>query len=116
MGISKKGVLITFTVQGSRFRSVSERNKFFKELYGWKQIITKEKRAYVYRREGILDTIPHMKVDQSSFIVDEDDFDKIFEFFEEWKEKVLWRTFKVLLDEKTKKLLEEFEEEEDTSG
>ncbi len=55
--------------------------------------------------------MPHEKVDQSSFIVPENDFDRIEKFFDEWSSKVMWRAFKVLLDKNTEDIFEEFEEE-----
>lgn len=101
MDVEKKAILICFSVKSSKFESNYERNKFFRTLYGWKQIITKSegKKKYTYRREGLLDDIPHKKVDQSSFIVDLSDFERVIDFFEEWEDKVIWNTFKVLLDE-----------------
>jgi len=107
----KKGVLIAFSVKSQEFENNSERNKFFRMLYGWKQIIPKEDKEYVYERKGLLDEMPHMKVDQSSFIVPEEDFEKIFNFFEEWADKVIWKNFKVLLDKDLEEMFEEFEEE-----
>ncbi|MDI6799011.1 MAG: hypothetical protein QMD12_03425 [Candidatus Aenigmarchaeota archaeon] len=104
----KRAVLICFSVRSGRFESHYERNKFFRGLYGWKQMIRKEicagkpgkkEKVYTYRREGLLDEMPHIKVDQSSFIVPEDEFEKITRFLKEWHDKVIWKTFKVLLDE-----------------
>jgi len=62
-------------------------------------VIAKENKKYVYKRNGLLQEIPHIKVDQSSFIVPEEEFEKIIKFFEEWEDKVIWKNFKVLLDE-----------------
>ena len=102
--MEKRAVLICFNVRSKKFDSNYERNKFFRGLYGWKQIINKETKRgdkkYVYEREGLLDEIPHKKVDQSSFIVDTSDAETIFKFFEDWTDKVIWNTFKVLLDER----------------
>lgn len=110
----KKTVLITFTVRSEKFDSNSERNKFFRELYGWKQTVPTENKTYEYHRKGLLDEMPHTKVDQSSFIIPEDNFDKMTEFFEEWHKKVIWKTFKVLLDDKEiREMFEEFEEVEE---
>lgn len=97
-------MLICFNVQSEKFDSNYERNKFFRGLYGWKQIIKKEnadgdEKKYVYEREGLLDEIPHKKVDQSSFIVEMEEAERLFKFFEEWADKVMWNTFKVLLEE-----------------
>jgi len=106
----KKAVLICFSVKSERFDSNYERNKFFRGLYGWKQIIKKEKKSYTYHRSGILDEIINKKIDQSSFIVPEDNFEKIIEFLQEWEDKVIWKTFKVLLEEDFKKFFEIEEE------
>jgi len=102
-------VLITFSVRSGKFGSLYERNKFFRGLYGWKQIIRKEvfagqkqrtrEKVYSYRREGLLDEIPHEKVDQSSFIVPEEEVERVIKFFREWRDKVMWRCFKILLDD-----------------
>ena len=113
---SNKGVLFTFTVKSHEFHNNTERNKFFRALYGWKQIVPTEKKEYVYDREGLLDEVPHLKIDQSSFIVPENDFDRIFEFFDEWSKKVMSRNFKVLLEEDDMEKMFEPEEEEEDEG
>lgn len=105
----KKAVLITFSVKSSKFESHYERNKFFRGLYGWKQTIRKgvivksgqqtQEKVYEYHREGLLDEIPHEKVDQSSFIVPEDEIKKVVQFMREWHDKVMWKSFKVLLED-----------------
>lgn len=119
----KKAVLVCFSVQSGKFESHYERNKFFRGLYGWKQMIRKEvmvegkkpktqEKVYTYRREGVLDEMPHKKIDQSSFIVPEDDFERITGFLKEWHDKVIWKTFKVLLEENFEDFFEEEVEEE----
>jgi hypothetical protein len=109
----KRAVLICFSVKSKEFDSTYERNKFFRGLYGWKQIIPKEKKTYEYKREGLLDEMPHMKVDQSSFIVPEDNFERITTFLKEWHDKVMWKTFKVLLEEnELEDMFKEFEDKE----
>ncbi|MEM7821649.1 MAG: hypothetical protein QXX38_02460 [Candidatus Aenigmatarchaeota archaeon] len=106
--MKKKAVLIAFSINSEKFESYYERNKFFRELYGWKQMIRREifvgrtkpkEKVYVYRRDGLLNGIPHKRVDQSSFIVPEDEFDKIENFIKEWEGKVMWKVFKILLEE-----------------
>lgn len=94
----KKAVMFTFTMRGASV-SNSEKTKFYKELYGWTQTVPGGKKKYVYHREGVLEDMPHEKVDQSSFIVPENDADKMMEFFDEWHKKVMFRTFKVLMED-----------------
>lgn len=107
--MQKKAVLIAFSVQSQKFESNTERNKFFRMLYGWKQVVPKENKEYVYQREGLLDEMPHVRIDQSSFIVPENEFDKIFEFFDGWSDKVIWKNFKILLEKNFEDLKEEEE-------
>jgi hypothetical protein len=104
-------ILICFSVKTKRFRNIYERNRFFKELYGWKQVIRKEKRSYEYKREGLLDRIPHIRVDQSMFIILKKHLQLMEEFFREWEDKINWNEFQVLLDEDKIKLLEEWEDD-----
>ena len=103
--INKRAVLITFTVKTSKFDSMSERNKFYKELYGWKQIVKKQEKRYVYRRDGLLDEMPHIKVDQSIFIIMKKHMERMVKFLEEWEDKIKWDKFDVLLDEGQEELL-----------
>lgn len=108
----KKGILITFSVRTEKFKTPSERTVFFRKLYGWKQVVPNEEKTYEYERPGILDEVPHEKVDQSSFIVPEDEIGRIMKFFDEWSNKVMFRTFKVLLEKNDlRKMFEDFEEE-----
>ena len=127
--MEKRAVLITFNVCSKEFSGNYERNKFFRGLYGWKQMVRKEtkegKKKYEYERKGVLDEVAHKKVDQSSFIVEQPDAQRMFDFFDEWTNKVMWNTFKVLIDENIfrelenmrgrieKEMEEESEEDED---
>ena len=70
------GVIITFDTQADKFDSDYERNKFFRELHGWNQVVPSGGKRYEYRRPGILDDVPHIRVANSAFIVAiEDDED-----------------------------------------
>ena len=101
----KRAVLITFTVKTNRFDSNSERNKFYKELYGWKQIVKKEEKRYVYRRDGLLDEMPHVRVDRSMLIIMKRHMERMRKFLEEWEDKIKWDQFDVLLDKEREKML-----------
>lgn len=104
-------VLICFSVKTKKFNNNYERNRFFRELYGWKQIINREEKRYEYRREGLLDEIPNIRVDQSMFIIMKKHLDIMRKFFQEWEDKINWHEFDVLLDRKQKRLLEEWSDE-----
>ena len=97
---NKTAVLTSFDTESEKFDSNYERNKFFSKLYGRKQIIIRKDKRYVYRREGLLDEIPHIKVDNSVFIVAMEHLRRMEEFFREWEDKVLVKSFPVLLEDK----------------
>lgn len=97
--------LISFDCHSHKFDSNYERNKFFRGLYGWKQVIKKRNTVYKYRRHGLLDKIPHIKVDKSVFIVAIKEMERILDYMKEWEDKIDYKTFKVLLGQnKFKKL------------
>ncbi len=94
----KTAILISFNTKSCKFESNSERNKFYSGLHGRKQIIIKKEKRYVYKREGLLDEIPHIKVDNSVFIVAAEHMNRMMQFFSKWEDKVNVRIFPVLLD------------------
>ena len=108
----KRAVLITFSVKTEKFQSRTERNRLYKELYGWRQTVKKQERKYVYERDGLLDEIPHIKVDQSLFIIMREHMKRMQEFLDEWEDKIKWDMFDILLNEEQKKLLRRCLEDE----
>src|SRR4030042_1795348 len=106
--IMPETVLICFSVNTKKFKGNYERNVFFRRLYGWKQIINKDDRHYEYKREGLLDEIPNMRVDQSMFVIMKQHLDMMEKFFKEWEDKINWHEFDVLLNKEQQKLLEDW--------
>ena len=98
-----RAMLISFHSKSKAFSSPSERNKFFFGLHGRRQTVRKGGVKYIYRRKGILDSVPHIKVDDSVFIVSRGNASKVLKFFEEWQDKVGVKTFTVLLGEREMK-------------
>ncbi len=99
-------VIITFDTISSRFDSDYERNKFFRELHGWNQIVPSGGKRYEYRRPGLLDEVPHIKVADSAFIVAMEHMKRMEQFFDEWHDKVECEMMKVMMDpEQMRKLL-----------
>ncbi|MEM0473508.1 MAG: hypothetical protein QXF88_02190 [Candidatus Aenigmatarchaeota archaeon] len=96
-------VLVCFSIKTKKFSNTYERNQFFRKLYGWNQVINKK---YQYRRAGLLDEIPNIRVDQSMFIILKKHLQLMREFFQEWEDKIDWHEFDVLLDNERKKILE----------
>jgi hypothetical protein len=81
-------ILITFNTRAEKFESNYERSKFFRELHGWEQTVPRNERRYRYHRPGLLDEVPHMRVNDSVFIVAMEHMRRMEEFFEQWSEKV----------------------------
>ncbi len=102
-------VLVCFDTKRSKFVSASERNRFYWGLYGRKQVIVKKEKRYEYYRGGLLEEIPHIKVDSSVFIIAERYLKKLMNYFRMWREKVEVKTYPVLIDEKEAKKLVEIE-------
>jgi hypothetical protein len=102
-------ILISFDTVREKFESASERNRFYWELYGRKQVVIKQSGRYEYNREGLLNNLNHIKVADSVFIIAMEHMKKMMEFFKEWQDKVEFETFPVLLDEKKKRELKEVE-------
>ena len=102
----KPAILITFHIDSDKFDSLSERSKFFEKLYGRRQIIRKNNKIYEYHREGVLDSMNHIKVDNSVFIIAMQHMERMMRFFDEWEDKVMVNSFPVLLDKKQIKEIE----------
>jgi hypothetical protein len=105
--IRKRVVLISFSTKGKKFHTPTERNQFFRELYGWNQVVIKNGKRYDYSRNGILGDIPHLRIEDSVFMVPEDHLKEVNEYFNKWKEMVDFHMMKMMLLEK--KLIEEME-------
>jgi hypothetical protein len=104
-------VLISFDTLRDKFQSPSERNKFYWELHGRKQVVIKKSVRYEYDKKGILEQMPNIPVSDSVFIVAMEHMKRMEQFFKEWENKVEFEMFPVLLDQRKKKELEEKEVE-----
>lgn len=94
---NETAILISFDTDTEKFESLSERNRFFWGLHGRKQTVIKNEKRYEYEHEGLLDEIPHIRVDNSVFIVAMEHMKRMMQFFDEWEDKVEVKTFPVLL-------------------
>lgn len=106
----KKAFIVNFKIDTSKFKTLGERNKFFRDLYGWKQVVTRkvtiqrnnrkqtQTKRYVYKRKGLLNDIPHIKIDDSVFIVDDVNIQQILDYFEQWNKEVDWEVRKIFLE------------------
>jgi len=102
-------ILISFDTLREKFESASERNRFYWELHGRKQVVVKQSGRYEYQKEGLLEEIPNIRVSDSVFIIAMEHMKRMMEFFKEWHDKVEFETFPVLLDERKRRELREVE-------
>ena len=93
-------VIITFDTQADKFDSDYERNKFFRELHGWNQVVPHGDKRYEYRRPGLLDEIPHVRVADGAFIVALEHMKRMEAFFDGWHEKVHCEMMKVMMQDR----------------
>jgi len=101
-------VIITFHTKTEKFDSDYERIKFFRELYGWNQVVPKNDKRYFYRRSGLLDEIPHAKVADSAFMIAINNLERMTSFFKEWEGKVQIDIMEVMM--KRREMLKRFEQ------
>jgi hypothetical protein len=93
-------VIITVRANRGKFESDYERIKFFKELHGWNQTVPGERRKYVYRRSGLLDEVPHVRLADSVFAVAMEHMKQMEQFFSEWEEKVDFEIMEIMTNRK----------------
>lgn len=86
--MSVKAALVTYRTEGRKFRSRSERNKFYRGLYGYRRTVRRNDTVYEYEKEGLLGEVPHVKVADSVFIVRREHLQPFKEYFANWNGKV----------------------------
>jgi hypothetical protein len=105
--------LVTYNTRRENFESVYERNKFYRGLFGYKQTVKRNGKTYEYEKDGIMDEIPHARIDDSVFIVPEGEEEKMREYFLEWSEKVSHHIFTVTVEDED--LIERIESEDNNT-
>ena len=95
-----EAALVTYNTQRDKFESVYERNKFYRGLFGYTQTVKKNGKKYEYEKDGLMDEIANVRIDDSVFIVSKESLGQLKEYFEEWGSKVSYHVFTVLLDKK----------------
>lgn len=107
----KECCLVTYNTRRENFESVYERNKFYRGLFGYRQTVKRNGKTYEYEKDGIMDEIPHARIDDSVFIIAEGDENPIKEYFMEWDEKVSHHIFSVKVEDQD--LIQRIESQED---
>jgi hypothetical protein len=95
----KEAALITYNTQRKNFDSVYERNKFYRGLFGYTQKVKKNGKTYEYEKDGLMDEIPHIRIDDSVFIAPKGCVPKVEEYFEDWGDKISKHIFTVIIED-----------------
>lgn len=103
-------VLVKFSTKKECFKSAYERNLFYRGLYGWRQVVRKSYGKYEYRKSGLLDSIPSLRIGKSLFMVPLGSLEEISDYLESWCEKVRFTTFEVVATRDIIKRMAEKEE------
>lgn len=101
MSDGKEAVLIAYDAKSKQFDSMYERNKFYRGLFGYKQTVRRNDKVYRYEKGGLLDEVPHIKVEDSVFIVKRSHLNKFRTYFDQWSGKVEVQTFKIKLEDRS---------------
>lgn len=112
--MGKKASLLTYNTQRKHFDSVYERNKFYRGLFGYRQTVKRNGKKYEYEKDGVMDEVPNIRIDNSVFIVAKSGVSRLEDYFAEWKNKVEHRFFTVIVEDP--ELLQKMEWENDTKG
>ncbi len=103
--------LLTYSTKKKNFDSVYERNKFYRGLFGYRQTVKKNGKTYEYDKDGLMDRIPNLRIDDSVFIIAEKRTHQVREYFLEWEPKVSYHIFTVLIKEQ--EIMEKIREDPD---
>lgn len=109
----KKATLLTYNTHREHFESVYERNKFYRGLFGYKQTVKKNGKKYEYEKDGLMDEIPNCRIDNSVFIIAEQNVDRLKEYFNNWDNKVSFNVFTVLIEDE--KIIDKIQDQGDVS-
>jgi len=103
--------LLTYTTHRKKFESMYERNQFYRGLFGYKQTVKRNGKEYEYEKDGLMDEVPNIRIDDSVFIISKTHIDEVKIYFEDWGEKVSHHIFKVIVEDESliKKLGEQTE-------
>ncbi|MFB6208228.1 MAG: hypothetical protein ABEJ69_02670 [Candidatus Nanohaloarchaea archaeon] len=97
--MAEEASLLTYNTKKRNFDSVYERNKFYRGLFGYKQTVKRNGKRYEYEKNGIMDEIPNIRIDNSVFIVSRRHVDTIEEYFQKWENKVTHHLFQVIIED-----------------
>jgi len=91
--------LVTYNTKREKFESMYERNQFYRGLFGYKQTVKRNGKEYKYEKDGLMDEIPNIRIDDSVFIIAKRNTDRIRDYFNEWENKISHHIFTVLIEE-----------------
>jgi hypothetical protein len=97
--MSEPASLLTYSTEKKNFDSVYERNKFYRGLFGYKQTVKKNGKEYEYDKDGLMDEIPNIRIDDSVFIIAEKRTENVRDYFTKWEPKISYHIFTVMIED-----------------
>lgn len=91
--------LLTYKTHRKKFESMYERNQFYRGLFGYKQTVKRNGKEYEYEKEGLMDEVPNVRIDDSVFIIARECRGDVDEYFQDWGKKVSHHLFRVVLED-----------------
>ena len=99
---SEKASIVTYNTKKEHFESMYERNQFYRGLFGYTQKVRKNGKTYEYEKDGLMDEIPNIRIDDSVFIISKQHKNKVKEYFQEWgDQKISHHIFTVIIEDQT---------------
>jgi len=93
--------LLTYTTHRDKFESMYERNQFYRGLFGYKQTVKRNGKKYEYEKDGLMDEVPNIRIDDSVFIVSREHTEPVRVYFQDWGVKVSHHIFKVMVEDES---------------
>lgn len=104
--MTREAILFSYDTKKEMFDSLYDRNKFYRGLFGYKQTVKENGKVYRYEKKGLINKLPHIKVEDSVIILGKENSCCMRDYLEKWSPKVDYRTFRVILNNKQKEELE----------
>lgn len=92
--------IITYTTRQEAFASRSERNRFYRGLFGYRQVVRRNDKVYRYEKPGLMDEVPHIKVADAVVIVERGDADQVTGYLDGWGGKVAYESYPIVLEDR----------------
>ena len=86
--MTREAILFSYDTRREKFDSLYDRNKFYRGLFGYRQTVRENGKVYRYEKKGLINKMPHIKVEDSVIILLEEDSPCLREYLERWSFRI----------------------------